>query len=298
MSQDETTLRDGLGFSLADIWRALVRYRWSALMAGAVPVALCVAIAMFSTRIYRAEVQMIAVVEQPIGGRLSSLARQFGDLASLAGVGDVPVSDTRQEAMALLPARGFTVDFIKERNLMPVLFPETWSPELAAAAGEDVPTFGDGFRVFDDRVRDLHEDSDKGIVTLGIEWKDPVLAADWANGLVAQLNARMRDRAIAESERSIKYLEGELGRATVIGVQQVISRSIETHVNRIALAKARSEYAFKIVDPAVAPEADEYVRPRKLLLLVFGLVMGSVLAVAVAILRMMLARTRDSAVET
>lgn len=288
---------DMAGFSMKDVWRAIRLYRWTAITVAAGTLAICVAVALFSTPVYRAEVQMMPVGEEAMGGGLGMLARQFGDLASFAGLGDMSGVDIKQEAMAILVARGFTVDFIREANLMPVLFPDAWGPGVVAAPDEETPTHADAYRLFDEKIRDLKDDSDSGIVTLGIEWRDPALASRWANELVDRINSRMRDRAIVESELSIKFLESEFERTSLIGVQQLISSSIETHVNRIALAKSRPDYAFKIVDPAVTPELDEFVRPRRLLLVAFGLVMGAFFAVAATLFRMLLARSHRSPVE-
>jgi uncharacterized protein involved in exopolysaccharide biosynthesis len=45
------------------------------------------------------------------------------------------------------------------------------------------------------------------------------------------------------------------------------------------LANVTHEYVFKIVDKAVAPDADDPVRPRKLLLIAGGPLLGFAVAV-------------------
>ena len=51
------------------------------------------------------------------------------------------------------------------------------------------------------------------------------------------------------------------------------------------LANARQEYAFAIVDPAVVPDADSFVRPKRATFVVAGVLFGLILGIAVASIR-------------
>ena len=44
----------------------------------------------------------------------------------------------------------------------------------------------------------VDEDKKSGLITLSITWKDPQVAANWANDLVKQLNEQLREQAIDE----------------------------------------------------------------------------------------------------
>jgi len=187
--------------------------------------------------------------------------------------------------MALLESRSFLVAFIKDEKLMPVLYPDTWGTAQGQAVDSDWPRYWDAYRLFSEQILDLREDKDTGFLKLGIEWRDSGLAAQWANALVARLNTLMRERAIDESERGIKYLTQELERTTAIDVKQDINQVIETTISQKALAHARQDYAFKVIDPAAVSEPDNFVRPRRLLLIVGGIVMGAIFAVMLALVR-------------
>jgi len=77
---------------------------------------------------------------------------------------------------------------------------ETWD----VGDPDDVPRLSDAFEKFDD-IRTIKEE-DSGLITLSIEWTDPVLAAEWANDLVWRLNERLRSDAITEADETIKFL--------------------------------------------------------------------------------------------
>ena len=105
-----------------------------------------------------------------------------------------------------------------------------------------------------------------------VEWKNPILAAMWANDLVKMANARLRNEAIEESEKNIGYLEKQLASTSAVEIQQAIYRLIEGQTKTKMLASTREEYAFTVIDPAVPPE--ERAGPKRLLIVLLGLIVG------------------------
>jgi hypothetical protein len=97
--------------------------------------------------------------------------------------------------------------------------------------------------------------------------------------LVARTNESLRARAIDEARRSITFLEGELGKTSVVEREQIIYRLIEEKTSDIMMANARKEYAFLIVDPAVAAEPHNFVRPNRLFIMVVGALVGLVVGI-------------------
>ena len=103
----------------------------------------------------------------------------------------------------------------------------------------------------------------QGVIHLKIRWRDPVTAAEWANGLVAELNSTLRETAITESRQRIAYLNRELEKTSVIPLRQSIYRLIEGEIHTIMIAETRLDYAFKVIDHAVPPHPDSPIRPRR-----------------------------------
>src|SRR6185312_6687519 len=160
----------------------------------------------------------------------------------------------KEVSLATLNSRWLTEEFIRDRNLLPVLFPQRWDSEKQQWRVRDgrlwVPTMDDAIKLFNG-IREVKEDRRTGLVTLSIEFRDSRRVADWANDLVARVNEFLRKRAITEAQRSIAFLEGELSKTTVLERQQIIYRLIESKTSDIMMANARKEYAFLVVDPAV-----------------------------------------------
>jgi LPS O-antigen subunit length determinant protein (WzzB/FepE family) len=111
------------------------------------------------------------------------------------------------------------------------------------------------------------------------------MAADWANAYVAAANEVARRRAIEEATHMLKFLHEELGKTSVLGVQQGIYQLVETQINTIALANVRQEYAFRVVDPATAPDPDRPVRPIRPLIVALGAALGFGAMLLVLLLR-------------
>jgi capsular polysaccharide biosynthesis protein len=280
----------GRGLTLKEVVMATWTFRWSALAIVLASTVLAAVIAFIATPIYRAEVLLSPLQDEgPAAGGLGGLVRQLGDIAPLVGMSGLDGVGLKEETMALVKSRSFLEEFLADEKLMPVLYPELSAP--GAAATEDGPTLGDAYRRFDRSILSVDEDKDSGLIRLSVEWQDPQVAAQWANKLVARINDHMRTRAIAEAERSIEYLRNELNETSILGIQDSINRLIESNISTIALARSRDGYALRVIDAAVAPEAKEFVRPRRVLLLALGVVGGSILAFFVVLVRLVWQRS-------
>jgi uncharacterized protein involved in exopolysaccharide biosynthesis len=248
-----------------------------------------VLLAIFLPQVYRAEVLLVPTINESrmdagvAAGRdnLAGLASRFG-----VSVGRT-TADAQAEVIATLNARSFINAFIDDRKLLPVLFADKWdaSARRWTVEANEVPTLADGYRYFLDNVLEVRSDVQTGLVTVRVEWFDPVVAAQWANELVARINALMRQKAIAEADGSLTYLRQELAREQPVELQQMIYGLIEHDLTQISMATGRAEYAFRVIDPASPPQASEYVRPKRLLIIAIGLVFGVFLSLMIAWLR-------------
>jgi uncharacterized protein involved in exopolysaccharide biosynthesis len=270
--------------SLIDVWHILGTHKRLVLGLTLLATLLSLAAALLMTPEYRAEV-LLAPVNDLDEGQHSALGfGDFGSIAALAGV-NLDRKDKKNEAIATLRSRQFTEQFIAARKLDRVLFSDLWDQahdRWQEDAGNDIPTPWDVFEVFDKDIRRVSEDKTTGLVTLSIEWKDPQQAAEWANGLAARVNATLRQQAVEDSNDAIVYLQDQLTRTSVVDLQQVLHRLIESEMKKIILANINDEYAFRVIDPAVAP--DEPFRPRIVVMVVVGAVAGLVLGVLAALL--------------
>jgi uncharacterized protein involved in exopolysaccharide biosynthesis len=237
-------------------------------------------LAFVMSPVYEAEVVLIPANTERSLEQLGSALGQLGGIASLAGLGLGSRGQETEEALAVLRSRQFTEHFISDKNLMPVLFANKWD----AARGEwkvppqKQPTPAKAFKYFDKKVRTIVQDKKTGLVTLQIDWKSRAAAAEWANELARRLNEEMRTRSINKAESSLGYLEHELENTTTVATREAIGRLIEGQVKQRMVAHVTQEYAFRIVDRAMAPDADDPVKPKKALLIAAGFALGWLIA--------------------
>jgi uncharacterized protein involved in exopolysaccharide biosynthesis len=220
-----------------------------------------------------------------LGGIGSMLSSFGGGLASLAGL--TSGSDVkRAESLAILQSEALTEKYIQQNDLLPVLFYKSWDAQNKRWRDMDpryVPTLWKGNEFFKKGVRTVLTDPKSGLVTMTIAWTDPHVAAKWANDLVAITNDYLRKKAIEESERNIGFLNEQAAKTDVVAVKQAIYSILQTELNKEMLARGNDEYAFKILDPSVAPERPS--TPGLVLWVLMGLVGSLGFAVFVAFVR-------------
>ena len=261
---------------------AIVRRRWiQVLICTFVGFAVSATLAFTVTKTYRVETVLIAVAgQQP--SISESLLGQLGGLGSLAGSLVGSSSSTQEEAIAFLQSRTFTRDFIVQKDLLPVLFPDAFEESMTQkqARSAELPTIWDGVMRFEDDVRKVERDRVSGLIRFAMEWNDPQIAEEWARDWVSEANTRLRQRAIDEAETNIAYLENQLELTSVAELRQAIYDLMESQIKAAMLAQARSDYAFRVVDPPMMPDPDDFVRPQRVLYILIGGLFGFLLGTA------------------
>ena len=222
---------------------------------------------------YRAKVLMAPADVSSV----PSIGGQLGGLVALAG-GELGADDST-EAVAVLKSRDFARNFIKDLDLLPVFFKEDWNSEQGKWEIEDSsrwPDSRDAVEYFHDHVLNVSSDRQSSLVTVTVDWKDPKVAATWANELVRRVNLKLRDEAIREAETNIEFLQNELENRPVVTLQQSIGRLVESEMQKLMLARGRDEFSFRVLDGAEAPKYP--ARPKKALIVFIGLLVGTVAA--------------------
>jgi len=263
--------------------------KWIILMCVLVSAGGFAAAAFLMTPFYRASTVLAPAGRERagLGGMLSSALGSLGGLASLAGFSGGQRQDNTDESIAVLKSRQFTEQFITERNVMPVLFPDKWD----SAAGkwrvpqDQLPSIASAVKYFQREILTVTQDKKTALVTVQIECQNPIAAADWANDLVKRLNAWMRAKAVASSDASVAFLRKEMDSATTVEARAAVGRLMEAQINQRMISNVTEEFAFRVIDPAYAPDRGDRARPKRMLMILFGILVGGVLGSAVVVLR-------------
>jgi capsular polysaccharide biosynthesis protein len=231
---------------------------------------------------------VISPLSENSGGQLSGIGSSLGQLAGLASLAGISTgADSKKaESLAVLQSEALTEKYIRDNDLLPILFQDKWDSSTAKWKVSDpgkVPTVWKGNEFFRDHVRLVVTSPKTSIVTLSISWRDPYLAAKWANDLVDVANDYLRLNAIKQSERNIAYLTEQASKTDAVGVKQAIYQILQAEINKAMLARGSEEYAFRVLDRAVPPERPS--SPRKSLWLLGGLVAGFGISTLIVLIR-------------
>ncbi len=235
---------------------------------------------------------------------LSSMASQFGGLASLAGI-KVATSegDETEAAMEIMQSWSFIEEFIQSNQLAAEIFAaDNWDRETnrlsynnslydsqqkqwvrKPQAGKTIePTSWELFQAFSNRLT-VSTDKKTGMITIAIEYYSPVLAKQWLDAYVAAINDYMRSRKLEQANRNIQYLEAQIDKTAIAGMKEVFYQIIEGQIKNKMLAEASPEYAFVTVNPAMVPE--EKSQPKRALICILATLLGAMLSVLVVLIR-------------
>lgn len=266
----------------------LLKRRWRLIGATTlITIVASVALAIFMTPIYRGEILVTYVTSDESASGLSALAGRLTGLPLLGGLNLGESGDTRSEAVATLESRQFSEAFIRKHDLLPVLFPGLWDATAKrwTVTGDEIPSMADGFKRFNEDIRSISDDRTTGLIRIAISSQERLKVAAWTNDLIVEADKVLRERALREARASVAFLERELTRTNLMETKQVIYQLMEAQLGKAAMANSRDFFAFRIIDPAVTPEPDEQVRPKRVLLVVLGVLMGFFLGFAIALLQ-------------
>jgi len=225
--------------------------------------------ALVATSLFRADVVIISNQEE--GESLVNLSKQYSTLASIAGVnvGSAGVVDKTDRSLAILTSRSFLEEFVQKQDLRKKLFPKAWNQEKNKWDGGE-PTAAQTYELLISNIVDVDVDRRTNLITLSVIWNDPILAADWANQIIKDLNKKIREQEVKEYQKSINFIQEQLNNSTSsASLETVMFNLIEELTKKIMIANVREEYAFKIIDPAVVPEKKYAPSKRNIVIISF-----------------------------
>jgi len=226
------------------------------------------------TPVYKAQVLVSPANSSNTNNQLTALTEQFGSLARLGGFDLNQSANNEKVAVEIMKSKIFTNKFLRENNLLPVIFADIWDSEKKQWK-ESEPTYYEIHQTFDD-IRVVTFDNRTGLISVAINWKDPDIAVEISNKIIDSVNEYLRLEAIEEAEKSISFLEEQLKKTNIEDLRQQIYKLVEQQIQNIMLANVRKEFAFKIIDPASKPKYRESPKRKRITFAgsLLGLIIG------------------------
>ncbi len=294
MAHDKTRPKQFGAYDILDLAQLIRKKYWTIAVYVGVFVLLATTYSLFSNSYYRSQTILSPAAHDSASSSTGALLGSLGSLSSV--IGD-PGQRELSQTIAFLESRSFTLDFLKASNALPLLLPEFWDGDkkewkpiktslfssIRTALGNRTPirdaeTYRHdvAFHRFS-RLRSVNVENAAQLVTLNIEWTDPIIAANWVNTMVTLLNEHARQRKIQESTLNIQYLRAEIESTNIVSAHTALYSLLEQELRSSMIANVRREYALQVIDPAVP--ANRPYRPKPLLNLFLaalgGIVVGT-----------------------
>ena len=239
-------------------------------------------------------------------GGLSRLASQYGGLASLAGInlGGLGSDGMTKPAIALekLKSLSFFKQHLYEDVLVDLMAVESWDPSTRQLMYDDEiydvasnkwlrevdpprqaqPSDQQAHEEFLKLVS-ISEDKQIGLISVSVEHQSPDIAKRWVELMVSRVSEDLRSKDILEAEESIKFLESQREKTSLVSLDEIFAQLIEEQTKTIMLANVSKDYVFDVIDPPVAPELKS--KPSRALICVLGTLTGAMLGVMVVLVR-------------
>jgi uncharacterized protein involved in exopolysaccharide biosynthesis len=233
---------------------------------------------------------------------MGGMASQLGGLASLAGV-SLGASKTDKTALALevMNTRAFIFKFIEKHNVTPELMAvKNWDLEsntltydesiynpvtkqwlrVAKYPLKPKPSLQEVYKTFQDVVN-VEQDPLTSMITISVNFISPYIAKQWVDWLINDINQEMKSRDLREANESINYLNNQLEKTSISGLQEILYQLIEDQTKTIMFANVREEYALKTIDPALVPELKS--GPTRALICILAMILGGIFSILIVL---------------
>lgn len=254
-----------------------------------------IAIALSIPNKYKASAIVTSSANQG-GGKLASLAGQFGGLASLAGInlsgGEL---DESAIAMKVMATWGFAEDFVSKYQLtVPLFAAKGWDKStnqliinqkiydaknkqwvrIPPKGKTSNPTSWELYKKFDNHIS-INKAKESGFITISATHYSPYIAKDWVDKLINDINLYMRNEALKDANKSIKYLESQIKETSIAEIRTVFAQLIQEQHKTKMLAQISDQYVFKTISAAKIPEEKD--SPKRAYIVILGTLLGGIL---------------------
>ena len=237
---------------------------------------------------------MPAEANAGMGGTLG----QYSGMASLAGISVPSKSSSKaQEAIARIQSFEFFsnsfLPHIKLENLMAVKkwnqASNTLTYDASAFNSESrqwlrkvkpptstIPSSQKAYKQYQ-AIMSVSEDKKTSFVTLSVEHKSPVIAQQWVEIMMDQIDQVMRDQDRQTALQSIAYLNSLAPTVNYEEISKALASLQQEQMKRLMMVEANENYIFKVLDSPIVPEMK--VKPKRSLIVILGTMLGMMLSV-------------------
>ena len=144
------------------------------------------------------------------------------------------------------------------------------------------PTIQEAYRAFLNRF-EISQDDKNGYVTIKITHQSPVIAQQWNEIIIYQINMLARNNAKLQALKSIDFLNLQLRQTNLSEVKEALANILEQETKKLMLIESNTEYAFKVIEPPYAPEIKS--SPSRALICIIGALTGFMIGIFLVLVK-------------
>lgn len=233
---------------------------------------------------------------------LSSKLGGVSGLASLAGVGLPSASATKtQEALERIKSYNFFSNhFLPNIQLENLVAVESWNSDTNTISynkelfdvnssefiksdkfvNEASPSNQKAYEEYK-RILGMGIDDSTGFVSISIEHYSPVIAKEWLDLIIFNINESMRELDKQDAQNAIDFLNESSKYVSIMSIKEVMNRLLENKMQTLMLAASNKAYVFKILDSPIIPEIKS--GPFRSIICILGTILGGFLSLLTVI---------------
>tara|TARA_B100000212_G_scaffold220598_1_gene167062 strand:- start:2393 stop:3316 length:924 start_codon:yes stop_codon:yes gene_type:complete len=230
---------------------------------------------------------------------MSSLASQYGGLASLAGI-SLPSSsgDKSQYVIETARSREFvehlmTFEMVTENIIAADSYNKSnkkivYDPDLYDFENKKWIRSLKKFRQVEPSILEVHKellknltvtkDLDSGFITISYTHLSPVFSKELIDLIVDQINEVSRDKDLEESEKALVFLENQLTQYQQVELIKSINAMIKSQLQTKMMANISDDYLVKTIDKPYVPEIKSF--PSRVFFAALGFFVGLVISIS------------------
>ena len=127
----------------------------------------------------------------------------------------------------------------------------------------------------------ISEFVDTNFVSISIEHKSPIIAKEWVEIIVLNINESMREVDKQDAKNAINFLNETSKSTSIMSIKEIISKLLENQMQTLMLASSKDDYIFRTIDSPYIPE--EKSRPSRALVCIIGTSLGFLIAILIVL---------------
>ena len=231
---------------------------------------------------------------------MSGSASEFSGLAGLVGINlpSVDANSNSKKAKEVMNSLDFFENYLMPKIFLPNLMAvDYWEEENNKIIYDEgifkentnswtrdfsypkqlVPSAQESFLVFKEKHFNLQEDESTGYMILSMKHQSPLIAKQWVEIIVKEVNAYFREKDRARSEKAVIFLNKQMAATTLSEVRLVTASLAQKEIQKLTLIEANEDYVFEYIYPPSIME--EKSGPKRAFIVILFAFLGLILSI-------------------